>query len=108
MKYKGYEYEIKFCNPKEYTGKEKGCFLIVMSMPTGGVYYETYAEAEKKAISIIDKFIVDIPQTKEEWLKAMTNCMVWTGYEDCELDEDMAWSLLQKAAKHLKLKGDKA
>jgi hypothetical protein len=102
MKYKGHEYEINFCSPKEYTGEGKGRFRIEMAMPTGGFYYETYAEAEQKAISIIDKFIVDIPQTKEEWLKAMTNCMVWTGYEDCELDKDMVWSLLQKAAKHLK------
>jgi hypothetical protein len=108
MKYKGHEYEIDFCNPKEYTSEGKGLFRIDMAMTTGGAYYKTYAEAEEKAKSIIDKFVIEIPQTREEWLSAMTECMVWTGYEDCHLDEDMVWSLLQKAAKHLKIKGDKS
>jgi len=108
MKHQGHEYEINFCSPKEYTGKERGLFKIQMAIPTGGSYFKTYEDAEKKAISIIDKFVEEIPQTKKEWLEAMSNCMVWSGYEDCELDETMVWSLLQKAAKHLKAEGGAA
>ena len=102
MKYKGYEYEIKFCDPKEYKLEARGCFWIEMAMPTSGIYHKTYDAAEEESKRIIDKFILDVPQTKQEWLDSMTKCMVWTGYEDCHLDEDMVWSLLQKAAKHLK------
>ena len=105
MKHQGHEYEIKFCDPKEYTGEGKGLFRIEMAMRTGGKYYKTYLEADEKAKSIIDEFVKEIPQTKKEWLEAMSKCMVWSGYEDCELDETMVWSLLQKAAKHLKAEG---
>jgi hypothetical protein len=108
MKHLGHEYEIHFCSPKEYTREGKGLFRIDMAMPTGGTYYKTYAEAEERAKSIIDKFVKEIPQTKKEWLEAMENCMVWSGYEECNLDANMVWSLLQKAAKHLKVEGGAA
>ena len=102
MKHKGHEYEIHFCKPKEYTSKEKGPFRIKMAMPTGYEYYKTYLEAEEKAKSIIDKFVEEIPQTKKEWLEAMEKCIVWVDYEECNLDPNMVWDLLQKASKHLK------
>ena len=108
MKHLGHEYEIHFNSPKEYTGQSKGLFRIDMAMPTGGTYYKTYAEAEERAKSIIDKFVKEIPQTKKEWLEAMEKCMVWSGYEECNLDANMVWSLLQKAAKHLKVEGGAA
>ena len=102
MEYKKHTYEIQFCNPKDYTGKERGLFRIDMAMPTGGLCYTTYAEAEEKAKNIIDTFIEEIPQTKEQWLAVFENCMVWSGYEDCHLDENMVLCLLEKAAKHFK------
>ena len=94
MKYKGHEYEIKFCNPK-------GMFRVDCAI-SDGEFYPTYAEAEAKAKRNIDKFVKTVPQTKQAWLDAMDKCMVWTGYKDCHLDEAMVWDLLQKAALHLK------
>ena len=108
MKHQGHEYEIHFCSPKEYTDKGKGLFRIDMAMPTGDAYFKTYEDAEEKAKSIIDKFVKEIPQTKKEWLEAMSQCMVWSHYEQCDLDENMVWDLLQKASKHLKAEGGAA
>jgi len=108
MKHQGHEYEIYFCSPDKYKGEEKGLFKIHMAIPAGNAYYKTYEDAEKKAISIIDKFVKEIPQTKKEWLEAMSNCMVWDGYAGCNLDAIMVWDLLQKASKHLKPEGGKS
>jgi len=101
MKYKGHEYEIKFCDPQQDWREHKGMFHIECAIDDGG-FYQTYAEAEAKAKSNIDNFTATIPQTKQEWLDAMDKCMVWTGYEDCHLDGAMVWDLLKKAALHLK------
>lgn len=101
MKYKGHEYDIKFCDQKEDWREHKGMFHIECAIADGG-FYPTYAEAEAKAKDNIDGFVARVPQTKQEWLDALDKCMVWTGYEECHLDEVMVWSLLQKAALHLK------
>ena len=106
MKHNRHEYQIIFCDPKEYRSEGKGCFWIEMTLPTSGTYHKTYDAAEEEAKHIIDEFVVNIPQTKQEWIDSLSKCMVWTGYEDCHLDEDMVWSLLQKANKHLKTKGE--
>jgi hypothetical protein len=101
MKYKGHEYEIEFCNPKEDWREYKGMFYITCAIRDVG-FYATYAEAEAKAKDNISEFVTAVPQTKREWLDALTACMVQTGYEDYHLDETMVWELLQKAALHLK------
>lgn len=101
MKYKGYEYEVKFCNPDEDWREHCGMFRIDCAIKDRG-YYPTYAEAIEKAKQNIDSFIKSIPKTKKEWIKALNDCLVWTGYEDCEIDEEMAWAVLNKAASFLK------
>lgn len=101
MKYKGHEYEIVFCDPKDVWGQHAGLFHIRCAVSDDG-YYETYAGADAQAKVNIDKFLATVPQTKSEWLSAMTACMVWHGITECHLDKEMVWSLLNKAALHLK------
>ena len=103
MAYKGHEYKIIYCDPSKDWRAYKGMFHIDVAMGDSG-YYKTHEEAESMAKSIIDKFVANVPQTKEQWLSAIEDCMVWTGYEDCHIDHAMAWDLLQKASKHLTTK----
>lgn len=34
----------------------------------------------------IDKFLDETPQTYDELAKAIESSLIWTGYEDCEVD----------------------
>lgn len=65
MKYKGYEYTIKFCDPEEGWVEAAGKFSIDCDIVDHD-YYETYKEADKKAKENIDSFINCIPQTNKE------------------------------------------
>jgi hypothetical protein len=100
MNHKKHNYEIEFCNPKNDWGVASGKFHVNSAIGCSN-YFDTYEQANKAAIASIDSFIETVPQTKAEWIGALRSCMVWSGYEDCDLDENMVWSLLQKASKHL-------
>lgn len=100
-KYKDYEYEIIYCDPSKDWREHKGTFYIDCSILCNK-HFQTYAEAEKTAKLNIDDFILRIPKTKEEWLDAIESCMIWDGYESCNLDRTMAWDILQKASVYLK------
>jgi hypothetical protein len=101
MQHNGHEYEIQFCDPKKDWGKYARMFHIKCAISDAG-FYQTFVEAEAKAKSNIDNFVARVPQTKQQWLDAMAECLIWTAYEDCHLDEAMVWDLLEKAATHLK------
>lgn len=105
--YRGHGYRIEWCNPEDEWGEMAGKFHIQHLAIDDSGSFDTYAEAVKVAEGRIDKFIETVPQTKEEWVEALTDCMVWTGYDYCELDETMVWELLLKASKHLKAEEDK-
>jgi hypothetical protein len=100
MKYKGHDFEIYFCNPSDEWGDAKGLFGINSAVGDSGEYYDTYKEAEKAAKFNINKFVEDIPQNEKQWINAIESCIVWTGYEDCHIDEAMAIEVLKKAARH--------
>ena len=102
MEYRGYEYEIGFCHPKSDWGKYKGWFYVKSGV-FGVICKETYADADKAAKRSIREFIKSIPKTKEEWIELLDKCLVHTGYEydGSYLNEDMAWDVLLKAAKHI-------
>lgn len=101
-KHKDFEYEITWNDPSQgWEADSAGKFRVnttVASLP----YFDNYPQAVAAAKQAIDEFVQHVPQNKAEWCKAFEDCMVWTGYEDCHLNEDMVWSLLLKASKHLK------
>ena len=100
MKHKGHEYEVHFCDPSQDWGDAKGLFGIKSAAGDTGKYYPTYKEAQHAAKSKIDEIVADVPQGLEQWVEAIENCMVWTGYEDCHIDKDMALDVLKKAKIH--------
>ena len=99
--HKGHKFEVCFCNPNSQWGVASGLFRVESSISVDG-FFPTYAEAMQKATAAIDDFVENVPQTRGEWIEAIGACMVWTGYEDCHLDETMLWSLLLKAGDHIK------
>ena len=102
-KYKGHDYEITWNDPAQ--GWETGAGLFRVNVAMASVpYQQTFQEAEAAAKLEIDEFVNSVPQNKAQWLAAFEKAMVWTGYEDCHLDEAMVWSLLLKASKHFKEK----
>lgn len=100
-KYLGHEYEIQLCDPNGKWGDKAGKFYASCAILKTSTFHSTYEAAINEVLIAIEDFNKTIPQTKEEWLYAMSRCMVWTGYEECELDESMVWSLLEKAALYL-------
>jgi hypothetical protein len=104
VNYKGHEYEVEFCNPKDDWRDEAGKFRVASAINCDG-YFNTYAQAITAAKAAIDDFVEATPKTKDEWIDAMRSCMVWSGHEHCDLDETMVWGLLQKASKYLPKEG---
>ncbi len=100
MKYKKHEYEIKFHHPSQDWGDTKGLFSICSAAGDTGKYYRTHEEANKAAKEKIDEFLVGVPQNEKEWIEAIEDCMVRTGYEECHIDELMALEVLKKAKIH--------
>lgn len=99
--YKGYEYEITFCDPDRGWESLAGLFHISSQVPIGGNNYsETYKKAKDIAEKSIDEWIASLPKTKDEWLDSLERCIVGEG----ELNRKMAWDLLVKASKHLIVK----
>ena len=99
--YKGHEFEIKFCDPNQDWREHVGMFHIELAMGNSD-FFSTYDAAVVKAKEIIDAFVLAIPQNNDEWMRALSDCMVWTGYEDCHLDEGMVVALLVKASQFYK------
>jgi len=63
-------------------------------------YYNSLDEAVSNAHKITDEFIEDVPQSDAAWVSAIASCMVWTGYEDCHIDDKKCLLILAKARKH--------
>ena len=101
MKYKKHEYEIKFLTGlSQDLDDAKGLFCICSAAGDTGKYYQTYKEANMAAKERIDEFLTNVPQSAKEWIDAIEDCMVWTGYEDCHINELMALEVLKKAKIH--------
>jgi hypothetical protein len=96
--YKGYDYEISLFNPKEWNSRACG-WLRVESAVMGLEYFRTFEEAENAVKLAIDKFIENIPQTKDEWV----NLFYLSVMEDnpgWKINEQVALEILKKASKH--------
>jgi hypothetical protein len=104
-KYKGHEYEIRFCDPSKDWRENSGMFYIFSAVPVDGVsaeYFDTYAKAKAEAERLIDAFLEYVPQSKHEWISALNKCIAG-GSCDTSVDEETAWAILVKAAKYLEV-----
>jgi hypothetical protein len=61
--------------------------------------FKTPQEAIKNVKLKIDAFLKITPKTYKELAKAITNSLVWTGYEDCHADEEIIKQLVSSFIK---------
>ncbi len=97
LKYKDVKYELYIhqMNNKFYFGTS--CDGISCkgnpSHVNGG--WDTPAEAIKDREEAIDDFLSTTPKTYKELTKAIEDSLVWTGYEDCHVDEFIIKTLVE-------------
>jgi len=63
-------------------------------------FAKTMDEIEETFASKTLEWLATIPQTDDEWMKKLDDCMNWTGYEQCNLSREQALSVLRLASKH--------
>ena len=99
--HKGLEYEV------ELTGSDwpqhKNHFIATCGTLSTD-YYKTFEGADNEMMSLIDNFIFDVPQDIDQLVSKLSELLVWTGYEDCELDQAAAKILITNYIKHREIK----
>lgn len=63
-------------------------------------FCKTLDEIEQKFNDRIDRWYQTIPHTDEEWLDKLSECMNWTGYEECHLVPEQVKRVLEMASKY--------
>ncbi len=63
-------------------------------------YYKTIDEARKACREATEAFLCSVPQTADEWVDAIEDCVVWDGYEDMHIDKKAVMIVLEKYKKH--------
>ena len=96
VEYNGMTYTISICNPKVNWGDSKGKFTCRTPLVVSSSYYDTLNEAKRVINKKIDKWVDSNPTTIEQFVDLLENCMIWTDYEECELDRKEAARVLRK------------
>ena len=94
--HRGMAYTVAICDPKAEWGDKKGKFHIDTELVINTGYYSSLAEAKLKVNQKIDAWRDSNPETLAGWLDLLEQCMVWSGYEDCDFDRDEAGKVLLK------------
>jgi hypothetical protein len=91
--YKGIEIESHY-----YKGSKS--FYATSKVGTSiGIEYNNPQDAVKNVETIIDEFLKLAPKTYAELADAITESLVWTGYEDCHADEEIIKQLVSSFIK---------
>ena len=99
--HKGLEYEISLTGG-DWPQHKNHFYATSGSFSTD--YYKTFDEADLEMKSYIDNFINNVPQDVDELVSALSELLVWTGYEDCEFDQAAAKVLITNYIKHREIK----
>lgn len=92
----GMTYTVSICNPKADWGISKGKFTTNSSLVIRPGKYDSFEDAVSGINKLIDEWVDRNPTTIGEFVDLLEQCMVWTGYEDCELDRAEAMRVLRK------------
>ena len=96
VEHNGMTYTISICNPKADWGNSKGKFTCRTPLVVSTSYYNTLEEAKRAINKKIDEWVDSNPTTIGQFVDLLEDCMIWTGYEDCELDREAAARVLRK------------
>ena len=94
-KYKGFDYEIHFTGQGDW-GKHKNHFYSESANGFKTEFHKDFDSCTEEFKNKVDEFLVSAPKTVSELIEKLgSECMVWKGYEDCELDEQKAKILIE-------------
>lgn len=93
-KYKGFEYIVHFTNKGDWRENLNKFYVESAngSFKTG--YHNTFYKATTEFNHLIDNFLDALPRSVDELVSKLAELLVWTGYEDCHLDEEAAKALI--------------
>lgn len=93
--YKGVTYEVHFTDKGDWRDNLNKFYVQNSgSIVNNEDYFLTYTDAVSHANICIDNFISLIPESVEKLTEEIGKLLVWTGYEDCHLDEEAAYTLI--------------
>ena len=90
--YRGHKYSIGVCSSKD-DPRSLGKFFVDSAFNTDS--HDTMAAASANVHAAIDAWKEQTPEDETAWVAAITGCMRWTGYEDCEMDHDKVMDVLR-------------
>ena len=99
--HRGFEYSIKVAVGKVWEDGLGKFFAKCPPVPFQ--QFDSMALAEKHAKKHIDIFLDNNPSSWEQWLELFEECMIRSGYEDCELDSKMLKEVADKYAKFIEM-----
>ena len=100
--YKGLEYKMELTSGDDRLKHKNHFYATSGSYSTD--YYKTFDEADLEMKSYINNFIDNVPRDVDGIVSKLADLLVWTGYEDCELDTVAAKVLITNYIKHREIK----
>ena len=104
-RHKGFSYQIML-NVGDW-GEHTHMFRIDTEYGFKTGYYSSALEAEEAIRAAIDGFVNLSICSETDLFAELENCLIWTGYEDCNLNKDRALATVKKWTDFLLTKGVK-
>lgn len=93
--YKGFAYDVELTGGDNGWGDHKNCFYINAGAFSSD-YYKEFDAAVADIEGQIDRFIEGVPDNVDELVEALSDLLVWSGYEECSLDSVAAKVLIER------------
>ena len=94
-KYKGFDYEIHFTDKGDWR-ERKNHFYSKSANGFKTEYHKEFDACDIEFKAKVDEFLASSPKTVSELVKKLGDeCMVWSGYEDCEFNQQKAKILIE-------------
>lgn len=91
--HKGFEFTVSFSSDGDWR-EHKNMFYAECGVFNSG-YHKTFDGAADDMKSQIDVFLSGVPTDVDDLVDKLSELLVWTGYEECELDCLAAKSLIE-------------
>jgi len=104
--YKGFEITYFIEDNGKFYATAMGmiCSFHPTEKPKDRYKWEYFKDAERLAKNFIDDFLKRTPKSYDELADAITDTLVWDGYEDCHVDTQILQSLVENFIKFNKNK----
>lgn len=98
-KYKEVEITYEVCEEGLFITSALGIFRSYEN-PSWGKGWKNISDAEKDIKRKVDEFLNNTPKNYTELSEAIESSLVWTGYEDCHVDEFILKTIVENFIKY--------